>query len=164
MENTENQENISFDVTKPLTENNQSQDEINNEALSPLEVKPLPGILNFFPQLIKDLHNMGCNYTINTNDGVIYLSGFYKNGDMKVIIDNTSPHLGTPIYLEDKRGRTTEVKSIDDIVKLNFTWWKISNNNKNAYVMPERPWLDKFIENQWVRRKIIFEPIADETD
>jgi hypothetical protein len=132
----------------------QGQDD--HKDLSPLTIKPLPGAFRFMPDIIKKIHEIGGQVRMEP-DGTITVDGFYKNGPINLEFDDKGR-----VSAVDKRGRKTVIKSVDDLVTLNFTWWKISmGKGKSTYIVPERPWLDKFIEKKWVRRKLIFEPIDE---
>ena len=87
-------------------------------------------------------------------DGALYIEGFYRNGPMKIDFE------GESVIAIDRKGRKTEIRHFDDLVQLNFTWWRLSNG-RSGYIVPERPWIDQFIEKKWVKRKVIFEPIED---
>lgn len=123
------------------------------EDLPPLEIKDPPGFLRFFPIIIKQIAEQGVQFKMET-DGFLYVEGFYRNGSMKIDFE------GDKIIAIDKRGRKTEINSFDDLVLLNYDWWRASNSRGN-YVMPERPWIDKFIEKKKVKRKVIYEPIDE---
>ena len=122
--------------------------------LPPLDIKPMPGFLRFLPPLLKKMAELGVAFRMN-QDGALYVDGFYKNGPMKLDLDEQNN-----IFAVDKRDRRTAIGHYDDLVLLNFTWWKLSNS-RNQVAMPERPWLDSFIEKKWVKRRVIFEPIDD---
>lgn len=128
-------------------------------SLPPLEITAAPGFLRFMPELIKRLHSMGGKVSLN-DDGSMLLEGFYKNGALRLEIEEGKKDT-IKIVAVDKRGRRKEISTIDDLVQINFAWWKISNG-RGTYIVPERPWLDQFIEKRWVRKKIIYEPIESE--
>lgn len=128
-------------------------------GLPPLEITAAPGFLRFMPELIKRLHSMGGKVSLN-DDGSMLLEGFYKNGALRLEIEEGKNDT-IKIVAVDKRGRRKEISTIDDLVQINFAWWKISNG-RGTYIVPERPWLDQFIEKRWVRKKIIYEPIESE--
>ena len=123
------------------------------DTLPPLEIQAPPGFLRFFPPLIKQMAELGVQFKME-QDGALYVEGFYKNGPMKLDFE------GDNLVAIDKRGRKTAIGHFDDMLQLNFQWWRLSNG-KSSYVVPERPWLDKFIDKKWVKRKVIFEPIDE---
>lgn len=123
-----------------------------DDILPPLTIQPPPGFLRFFPPLIKQIASLGGVFKME-QDGALYIEGFYKNGPMKLDFE------GDTLVAIDRRNRKTAIANFDDLVQLNFSWWRMSNGSKNQYIVPERPWLDQFIEKKWVRRKVIFEPI-----
>ena len=125
-----------------------------NEFLPPMEIKEPPGFLRFFPPIIKQMADLGASFRLE-QDGALYLDGFYKNGPMKLDFE------GENLVAIDRRNRKESISNFDDLVKLNFKWWKMGNT-KSTYITPERPWLDQFIEKKWVKRKVIFEPVEDE--
>ena len=108
------------------------------------------------PDVIKRIHAAGSTVILNS-DGSISVPGFYRNGDMRLEVENGKK---VQVVAVDRRGRRTVISSFDDLVALNFRWWKLSGG-RNTYVVPERPWIDQFIDKKWVRRKVIFEPIDD---
>lgn len=122
-----------------------------DDSLPPLEIKAPPGFLRFFPPVIKQIAELGAQFKMET-DGALYIEGFYRNGPMKIDFE------GETVIAVDRRGRKTPITHFDDLVQLNFQWWRISNG-RSGYVVPERPWIDQFIEKKWVKRKVIFEPL-----
>lgn len=139
--------------------NNETDQQLNatlgqgaEDDLTPLDIKPLPGFLRFMPELIKSIHAMGAQFQMSV-DGVLLVDGFYRNGPMRLDLDDHG-HL----VAIDRRDRKTAIATVDDLIQLNFQWWRMSIS-KTTYMPPERPWLDKFIEKRWVRRKVIFEPL-----
>lgn len=127
--------------------------DLQETELPPLEIKDPPGFLRFFPPVIKQIAQQGVQFKMET-DGFLYVEGFYKNGPMKIDFE------GDHIIAIDKKGRQTRIEHFDNLVELNYRWWKISNS-RNNYVMPERPWIDKFIDKKWVKRRVIFEPLDE---
>lgn len=126
-------------------------DYVEDDVLPPLEIKAPPGFLRFFPPVIKQIAELGAQFKMEA-DGALYIEGFYRNGPMKIDFE------GEAVVAIDKRGRKTPITHFDDLVQLNFSWWRLSNG-RSGYVVPERPWIDQFIEKKWVKRKVIFEPI-----
>ena len=128
-----------------------------DDDLPQLVIEPAPGFLRFMPALVKQIAAMGGKLRMDP-DGSLSLEGFYKNGPMKLDFDQQGGLLAI-----DKRDRKTALAHFDDVVQLNFKWWRSSNTKKNEYILPEQPWLNHFIEKKWVKRKVIFEPIDDGT-
>ena len=124
-----------------------------DEGVPPLVIQPAPGFLRFAPPLIKQIAALGGQLRMGP-DGSLWIEGFYKNGPMKLDFDENDI-----LFAIDKRERKTAIAHFDDLVLLNFSWWRASNTKKNEYILPEQPWLHHFIEKKWVKRKIIFEPI-----
>ena len=120
-----------------------------------LVIAPAPGFLRFMPALVKQIAAQGGKLHMDP-DGTLRLDGFYKNGPMKLDFDAQGG-----LVAIDKRERKTALAHFDDVVQLNFSWWRASNTKKNEYILPEQPWLNHFIEKKWVKRKIIFEPVED---
>jgi len=141
-ENIDENENPSYQLGTDIAD---------DDSLPPLEIKAPPGFLRFFPPVIKQIAELGAQFKMET-DGALYIEGFYRNGPMKIDFE------GETVIAVDRRGRKTPITHFDDLVQLNFQWWRISNG-RSGYVVPERPWIDQFIEKKWVKRKVIFEPL-----
>lgn len=124
--------------------------------LPPLVVGEIPGFLKFMPPVIQEAARQGAQFRLDPADWSLMLDGFYKNGPLKIAISATGD-----ISATDRRDRVTHIAHFDDLVLLNFQWWRASNT-KTVYTVPQRPWLDSFIQKKWVKRKVIFEP-ADES-
>jgi len=142
IENIDENENPSYQLGTDIAD---------DDSLPPLEIKAPPGFLRFFPPVIKQIAELGAQFKMET-DGALYIEGFYRNGPMKIDFE------GETVIAVDRRGRKTPITHFDDLVQLNFQWWRISNG-RSGYVVPERPWIDQFIEKKWVKRKVIFEPL-----
>ncbi|WP_416268318.1 hypothetical protein SD235_11770 [Burkholderia cepacia] len=113
------------------------------------------GFMRFMPALIKEMNRRGVPFNIDGNTGAITIEGFYKNGPMKLEVDDNDD-----IVSIDKRGRRQVMQTYDDLVKLNFTWWRDSPG-KCVNVNPDRPWLDAFLDKNLVKRQVIFVPRDD---
>lgn len=116
-----------------------------------LEEREAPGVLRFMPPLLQEFWRRKAYFTIQ-KDGSIEMDGFYKNGALKIQITAQ----GTLVAI-DRRGREVALDSFDDLVALNYQWWAASNT-KTQYVVPGRPFLDYFIEQKRVKRKVIYLP------
>jgi hypothetical protein len=153
--------------------NDENINEQNNDEITPFKedwnldnsfgkVPPNPmvenGMLNFLPPILKEAAEKGVKFQINS-DGSCKIEGFYKNGDLNVVPNKD----GKTFTAFDKRKRETIIHNFEDLVKINYDWWKQSNTKK-TYTQPERPFLDYFIENKWVVRKIFFLPNEDDND
>lgn len=114
------------------------------------------GFMRFMPALIKEMNRNGVPFTIDGPTGIITISGFYKNGPMTLEVEDNND-----IVAIDKRARRKVMKSYDDLVQLNFEWWRRSTG-RGINVTPDRPWLDAFIAKNWVKRQVIFVPREDQ--
>ncbi|SDG95525.1 hypothetical protein SAMN05216466_106175 [Paraburkholderia phenazinium] len=128
-----------------------------------VDLKPLgpthdenKGFMRFMPPLIKLMNRNGVPFNIDGSSGEITIGGFYQNGPMKLEIEANDD-----IVAIDKRDRRKVLKSYDDLVKLNFDWWRRATGKGNN-VNPDRPWLDAFLEKNWVKRQVIFVPRDDQ--
>lgn len=120
-------------------------------------VRPIPGALRFMPPLIHECWTRRAYVTMD-QEGNLFMEGFYKNGAMKLeVLDNNQ------IVAEDRRGKKTTIKSFDDLVKLNYLWWK-NSITKSSYPIPGRPWADHFLEKGLVKRRVIFVPHDEDED
>ncbi|WP_186136939.1 MULTISPECIES: hypothetical protein [Burkholderia] len=114
------------------------------------------GFMRFMPPLVKALNRKGVPFAIDGNTGEITINGFYKNGPMKLEIEANDD-----IVAIDKRGKRQVMQSYDDLVKLNFHWWRQSTG-QGVPRNPDRPWLDEFLDKGWVRRSVIYLPSTDQ--
>lgn len=117
-----------------------------------VERKP-PGILTFLPPLIQEIWHQKVDFNIESN-GAIVIDGFYKNGSMKLTLEDGK------LIATDKRNRKTEIKTFEDLVELNYSWWKMSIS-RTTYVSPGSPWLGFFVERKKVTRQVIYRPIDE---
>lgn len=142
-----------------MSENNSKPGDLfiddEGSILPPLHIE-LPGFLKFMPPLVQEAARRGAVFNLDKSDWSLTLDGFYKNGPMKIIQTEKG------LVAVDKHKKEKHLAVFDDLVLLNFEWWRASNS-KTTYIMPERPWLDCFIDKKWVKRKVIFEP-ADSND
>lgn len=114
----------------------------------PMEIKPLPGFLKWLPPMFKDMHQQGATLSTDKNHD-IRIEGFYANGPMLLVEENGK------IFAIDKNKKKVLVAAFDDLVMLNYDWWRQAQTRGN-YVQPERPWLDKFREKNLVRKQVIY--------
>lgn len=106
--------------------------------------------LRFMPPFIKDLHARGVGISLDAKTFELHLSGFYGNGDMRLIIRDDGGFTAV-----DKNGKQTPVSTFKDLVLLNFDWWQAANT-RGRYMAPTRPWIDGFREHNLVKRCVIY--------
>lgn len=117
----------------------------------------MPAYLKRMPELIQDLWKRGVQFNIDTKVGDFLLDGFYTNGPLRLSEQDEG------MVAIDKRGRKEAISSFDDLARINFRWWRLSTD-KDRYMIPQRPWIDAFIQNKWVTRKVIYLPAEDNGD
>lgn len=84
------------------------------------------------------------------------IDGFYKGGPMRLEPD-TSGHLAA----FDRKDKKVLIKGFDDLVKLNYDWWKKSRDKGSEFINPSREWTDEFVRLSLVKRQVIFIPGED---
>lgn len=121
-------------------------------AAAPTAERPLTGFMRFMPPLVKDLYARNVNFTMDAKNDLL-IDGFYDNGPMRVLIDERDN-----VKVVDKRNKTTPIRSFDDLVLVNFEWWKLTNAAAKGkkYTPPANPWLKAFQEKNLVKRQVIF--------
>lgn len=115
-----------------------------------------PGWLKFMPGLVRELWDKGVEFTLDGQSGDINMIGFYKQDPVKLELRDDG------MVAIDKRGRETNIKSFDDLVDLNYTFWRQANSRKGVYVQPVQPWLGAFLEKKKVKRQVLFVPVDDD--
>lgn len=114
--------------------------------------RTMPNFIKFFPPLIQDLFQRGVDITMDPKAGELLLDGFYDNGPLRLSEENDR------FKAIDKRNKSTPISNYDDLVMLNFEWWKITNaaSKGKKYTPPNRPWLDSFKDKKLVKRSVIY--------
>lgn len=136
-----------------MTDTNESQLNSLDTALNPEPAaRPMPGFIQFMPPLVKELFQKNVELTLDAN-GFLLLNGFYDNGPLRLQVDEKGRFKAI-----DKRDRVTPIASYDDLVMINFDWWKITNaaSKGKKYTAPNRPWLNSFKDKNLVKRSVIY--------
>lgn len=149
-----NEEASSLDDLDKLGHRMSSGDDSN---LPPMPERSAPSFLRFLPPLVREMWDKGANLQLDNASGMLLIDGFYKNGAMKLDFRENG------IVAIDKRGRESDVRSFDDLVDLNYAFWRQANSQKGVYVQPQRPWLDAMLEKKKLKRQVIF-VAADDSD
>ena len=123
----------------------------------PLDAK-LTGALRFLPPFFREIAEKGVSFQMEGLSGIFHIEGFYRNGPMKIQIKDNDD-----ITAIDKNGNETVVKNYDELMRLNFTWWKRSST-RNTYVIPHKPWITDFMKENLVERKVIYVPLDENND
>lgn len=107
------------------------------------------------PQLIDQAVKCGAR-VILTSAGY-ELEGFYKLGPMRLepAVDNSC------LVAIDKKETRTNVKSFDDLVRLNYDCWKKCRDKGYAYINPGREWVEEFSRLNLIKRQVIYVPGED---
>lgn len=119
----------------------------------------LPLLIELLPDLLQEMHKKGIPFNVDGITGNITVDGFYKNGSMILKMDENYSFEAV-----DKRNRTTPIRSIEDLVKLNFDWWRRSAGKTGNFANPAKPWLDEFQQRGLVKRQYIIVPLGDSFD
>jgi len=130
------------------------------DGIAALEEREAPGALMFLPPLLQDFWTNKAYFTMGS-DGKLSMEGFYKNGPLVLEIHNTRE--APKIVAVDKRNRETHIKSYDDLVNLNYFWWKQSNS-KTSLTPPVLPFVNSFLDKKLVKRKVIFVPFDEDSN
>lgn len=78
------------------------------------------------------------------------IDGFYKSGNIKLIENNYGVLISHSRY-----DTANEIKSFNDIVRLNYEWWELSKNRFIDWSEPDSMWLPHLLELGLVDEKII---------
>lgn len=123
-----------------------------DEGIANIEERAAPGLLRFMPALLQEFWAKKAYFSMDQG-GSIQMEGFYKNGPMRLEVRDNDR-----IVAIDRSDRETPINSFDDLVALNYLWWKQSNT-RNNYVVPQRPWIDSFLEKKLAKRKVLYVPV-----
>jgi len=82
------------------------------------------------------------------------IDGFYRQGTMRVETDEK----GNLVAIDKKEKKVT-LRTFDDLVKLNFTWWKSSRESRTEFMTPPKEWLEEFQRLNLVQRVVMFTPV-----
>jgi hypothetical protein len=112
----------------------------------------MPGFIRRMPALIQSLFQSGVDFSMDTK-GDLLIEGFYDNGPMRLVLDENDR-----VKAVDKRNKATPITSFDDLVTINFEWWKLTNAAAKGkkYTAPTQPWLGSFQTKNLVKRQVIF--------
>ena len=105
------------------------------------------------PKIIEDVVDRGIKVYLTKNGYEI--EGFYKAGNIKIEIKNNVLHA------LDKKEKATVINSFDDLVRLNYDWWKRSRDKSTEFINPGKEWLDDFNRLNLVKRQVLFIPGDD---
>lgn len=151
-----NDENTNLGQLNELTQRLTGSAATSDDGISDVEERAAPGVLRFLPPLLQEFWAKKAYFSMDQS-GTILMDGFYKNGPIRLDIRENNQ-----VVAIDRRNREKKIKSFDDLVDLNFQAWKQSTT-KTSYVVPQRPWIDSFMEKKLVKRKVIYLPFdADE--
>lgn len=81
------------------------------------------------------------------------IDGFYKQVTLRVIVDEKGH-----TYSLDKKNSKQEIKTIDDLVRINCDFWKQSREKRVQWQNPGKEWLDDFMRLNLVKRQVNFIP------
>ena len=83
------------------------------------------------------------------------IDGFYKAGGIRIEI------VSTGLVAIDKKDKKVPIGSFDDLIRLNYDWWKKSRDKGIDFVNPSKEWLDEFVRLNLVKRQVHYIPGDD---
>ncbi len=83
----------------------------------------------------------------------VEVDGFYRNGTIIVSIAASGACVAV-----DKKGHEEKIENFDDLVRLNYDWWKKSRAKKLEWMSPGKEWMEDFIRLNLVKRQVTFIP------
>lgn len=140
---------------KGLEQLAQHYDQLDEAPTPPPLDSAMRSALRFLPPFFRELAEKGVSFRMEGLSGIFYVDGFYKNGPMKLLVKDNDDIVAT-----DKNGKEVLLKNYDDLMRLNFKWWRRSST-RNTYVMPNKPWINDFIQEHLVERKVIYVAIEE---
>lgn len=133
--------------------------ELHTEKKTVRDENKLPLLIELLPDLLQDMHKRGIPFNVEGVSGNITVDGFYKNGPMILKMDENFSFEAV-----DKRGRALPIKNIEDLVKLNFDWWRRSAGKTGNFANPTKAWLEEFQQRGLVKRQYIIVPLEESFD
>ncbi len=106
------------------------------------------------PSVIEDAVQKGIRVVL-TLDGY-EIDGFYRGGPIRV-----ESGADGNIYAIDRKDKKTRLESFDDLVRLNYDWWKASRDKKADWVNPGKEWVEEFGRLNLVKRQVMYIPGDD---
>lgn len=114
--------------------------------------------LRFLPPFFHELAEKGVSFNMEGLSGIFHVDGFYRNGPMQLqVMENDD------IIAIDKNNKKTLVRNYGDLLKLNFQWW-VRSSTRSTYVIPHKPWINDFMKDGLVERKVIYVPLHEQDD
>lgn len=108
---------------------------------------------NMFPPLIKELVEQKLPVEVKMEESAFFVQDFYSSKVLKLEVIDKDLNL----QAVDKKGNKVLVKSVDDIVKLNFDWW-VGSKTKDAFPALTKSWAKQFLQRKWVKKQWILVP------
>lgn len=121
------------------------------EQLSKQEPTPESKLNRTLPELVNILISKGIKVYL-THFGY-EIEGFYRLGSISLIPD----YQKNVLVAVDKKDDITEIKNFDDLVRLNYAWWKKSYK-KVQFSVPEKIWEDEFLKLNLIKRQYTYTP------
>lgn len=118
------------------------------------EAKVSPGSSRSLPAIIDEAVRKGIRVMLTPSG--YELDGFYRGGPMRV----EPGEEGTMIAI-DKKEKQTVLSTFDDLVRLNYDWWKMSRDKRADWVNPGKEWIEEFGRLNLVKRQVMFIPGDD---
>lgn len=81
------------------------------------------------------------------------IDGFYRGGPMRVEADAAGDLMAI-----DRKEKKVLLGSFDDLVRLNYEWWKASRDKRADWVNPGKEWVEEFGRLNLVKRQVMFIP------
>lgn len=106
------------------------------------------------PALVEDGLARGIKIFLTTEGYEV--EGFYRNGTVRLAYEGADE-----LVAIDKKDKKVPIKSFDDLVKLNYDWWKKSRDKRAEWVNPGREWQEEFSRLNLVKRQVTFVPGED---
>lgn len=101
-----------------------------------------------FDPLIQDILNTDIPMTLKRmgfTSASFTLPGFYKCGEVTLYKD------GERWMVKDRYDKCTPIDSLQDLVELNFYWWKTSKN-RGGWEEPDSHWVGELIKSGYIRK------------
>lgn len=88
-------------------------------------------------QLVENNISFESFYNIYKEEPFYKISGFYKSGEIILNHVENSENL----IAKARYNQHTIISDIEDLVKLNYSWWNSSKDRHNDWNLPEQQWV-----------------------
>lgn len=113
--------------------------------------------MTFNHKLLNEILDKG--FDIKIEHGQIFLGGFYKSGNVELVVKDNDT-----LWVNGRYDTSEEITTFDELVMINYNWWLKSRTRSEGWMQPNPSWAEHMVRLNLIKpiNMVIYTPASQD--